>query len=327
MAFPPARAILLLAALSWLAACAASAPAPGPEAGAAVLPERVWQPKGEPRAVIVAVHGMNDHKGAFAMFGEFAAARGVRVVAYDQRGFGENPDRGSWPGADRLVADLREKVARERRRFPELPLFVLGESMGAAVAVLAFPDEAPPLPDGLVLSAPAVWGGAAFNPLYRFVLWVAARLFPEMEFTGESLGRRASDNIEMLRALARDPLFIKRTRVRVIEGVVALMDEASRRAEAIRPPTLVLVGRRDEIVPPRVQLAFAARIRAPCTLALYPDGWHMLLRDLQRRRVWEDILAWIDGRAPPSGLARPCAHAPPVRTALLRPGEAAPLSP
>lgn len=317
MAFPPARTILLLFALLWLTACAASAPAPGPAVGAAVLPERVWQPEGEPRAVIVAVHGMNDHKGAFAMFGAFAAGRGFRVVAYDQRGFGENPDRGSWPGADRLVADLREKVARERRRFPGLPVFVLGESMGAAVAILAFSETVAAPPDGLVLSAPAVWGGAALNPLYRLSLWLMARLFPDMELTGESLGRRASDNLEVLRALARDPLFIKRTRVRVIEGVVALMDEAARRAEAIRPSALVLVGRHDEIVPPQVQLAFAARIRAPCTLLLYPEGWHMLLRDLQRRRVWEDILAWIEGRTPPSGLARACTEAPPVRAALF----------
>jgi len=290
-----------------------------PTAAPAVLPQKVWQPEGPPRAVILAVHGMNDHKGAFAMFGQFAAARGIRVLAYDQRGFGENADRGSWPGAERLAADLRDRLAAERRRFPGLPVYVLGESMGAAVTILAFSgtEEAAAMPDGVVLSAPAVWGGPALNPFYRLGLWIMARLFPDMELTGETLGRRASDNIEMLRALARDPLFVKRTKLRVVEGVVELMGAAVRRAETLRPPTLLLVGRRDEIVPPGVQLAFAARIGAPCTLLLYPEGWHMLLRDLQRRRVWEDVLAWIEGLEPPSGLARPCREARAVEAALF----------
>ena len=42
----------------------------------------------------------------------------------------------------------------------------------------------------------------------------------------------------------------------------------------------------------------------PVTAACYPDGWHMLLRDLQRERVWEDIAAWIaepDGVLPSGG--------------------------
>jgi len=310
------RPVFLLLVLL-LTGCAASGP-PAPSVASPPLPETVWQPETDPRAVILAVHGMNDHKGAFSMFGSFAAARGIRVVAYDQRGFGENPDRGSWPGAERLAADLRAKVAAERRRFPGLPLYVLGESMGGAVVVLAFSQEGVEQPDGIILSAPAVWGGAAFNPFYRLTLWIMARLFPDLEFTGEGLKRQASDNIEMLRALARDPLFIKRTKVRVIEGVVGLMDAASARAEAIRSPTLLLVGRHDEIVPPEVQLEFAARITAaPCTLVVYPEGWHMLLRDLQRRRVWTDILAWMAGSEPPSGLARPCSEARALEAAMF----------
>jgi alpha-beta hydrolase superfamily lysophospholipase len=49
------------------------------------------------------------------------------------------------------------------------------------------------------------------------------------------------------------------------------------------------------------------RLRAQqCTEIIYPDGWHMLLRDLQREVVWNDILAWIDQRAVTSDAARAC---------------------
>jgi acylglycerol lipase len=68
-----------------------------------------------------------------------------------------------------------------------------------------------------------------------------------------------------------------------------------------------MVGEHDEIVPPGAQTAMIERLRAtPCVHAVYPDGWHLLLRDLQRRVVWRDIIAWIDGEPLPSGRGASC---------------------
>ncbi len=322
-ALSPRLALLVLLLLSGCVGAATETAEQRDAAASSKLPERVWEPPSRPHAVIVGVHGMNDHKGAFEEFGRFATEHGIRLLAYDQRGFGENPDRGLWPGIPVLMDDLRRIVARERKAFPELPLFVLGESMGGAVAAVAFAGRTTSPPDGLILAAPAVWGGRQLNPFYRLILWVAARVAPDLKLTGRGLKRRASDNLEMLRALARDPLFIKATRIRVIEGVVHLMDRAAASAERLRLPTLVLVGRHDEIIPPAAQIAFAARIGAgSCTRIVYPEGWHMLLRDLQRRRVWEDILAWIEGREPPSGLAGGCRDGVTVLAARSRPARA-----
>lgn len=299
-------ALVAVAALG-LAGCAGL---PAPPA-AVEAPQRSWTPSGEPRARIVAVHGLNDHKGAFTAFAEAAARRGVVVDAYDQPGFGEQPDRGFWPGRDALVGTLRRHVAERRAEQPDLPLYVLGESMGGAVAIAALAGPGAPRVDGLVLSAPAVWGGRSLNPFYRGLLWTVARVTPWLRLSGRGLGRRASDNLEALRALGLDPLFIKETRADVIEGLVRLMDEAHAAGAALSTPTLVLIGEHDEIVPPAAQLAFTATIGAPsCSAIVYPEGWHLLLRDLQRRVVWNDILAWIDGAPPPSGLARPCREAP-----------------
>ncbi len=307
-ALSPASGFLrCLLPLMLLSACAADglpAPFEGPPRS---LPTRIWRSEGAPQIVLLALHGFNDHKGAFELFARNLAKRGVYVEAYDQRGFGENPDRGRFPGAERLAGDLRARLLDLRQRFPDRPLFVLGESMGAAVAVVALAGpDAPPVA-GVILSAPAVWGGPTLNPLYRILLWVAARLAPGLEVTGESLGRRASDNLEVLHALARDPLFIRKTRLAAVAGLVDLMDRAFEAAPALRLRTLVLVGRRDEIVPPRAQLAFARRLGAEdCRLVLYPEGWHLLLRDLQRARVYRDIRAWLAHEPLASGLDRPC---------------------
>ena len=159
----------------------------------------------------------------------------------------------------------------------------------------------------MIATAPAVWGGDQLNPFYRATLWLADHVAPGLKLTGKNLGILASDNLDVLQALSADPLFIKETRVDAIAGLVRLMDLAYTSAPALPGPLLVLGGARDEVVPPKAHAAMLERLTAdPCTEIVYPDGWHLLLRDLERRRVWADILAWIDGRPMPSGLAKPC---------------------
>ena len=122
--------------------------------------------------------------------------------------------------------------------------------------------------DGIILSAPAVWGGDQLNGFYRATLWVMVRVVPGLELTGRGLKVMASDNIEMLRALGADPLFIKATRVDAIAGLVELMDIAAASVDSLDGPLLVLGGARDEIVPPGAHLAHA---RAPEGAAVHRD--------------------------------------------------------
>lgn len=251
-------------------------------------------PQEPPRGIVLALHGFNDHSRAFDGFAAFAAASGYRVEAFDQQGFGANRNRGLWPGNEALAADVRRHLRELHRQWPELPVFVLGESMGAAVAVLALANG-DDLADGLIMAAPAVWGGASFNPFYRFMLMATASLLPRRLVTGRGLGVRASDNDAALIALGQDPMVIKETRLDAVAGLVRLMDAAVAKAPELDLPVLLLSGERDEIIPPSAVDEFAERLAtANCRHVRYAEGWHLLLRDLQRRRVWSDIVTWLD---------------------------------
>lgn len=264
---------------------------------AVTLPLRQWlPPKGKPQAVIVALHGFNDYSNAFEYPARYFSQHGVAVLAYDQRGFGDTQHRGIWAGKQNMIRDLSNMVRATKQKYPSAPLYVLGESMGGAVTIAAAIEPSFPHEDvaGIILSAPALWGGNSFNPLHRFVLWAAAHNLPSMTLTGKGVKVRASDNIAMLRALGRDPLVIKETRVDAVYGLVQLMDHAQERIDEINEPTLLLYGVNDQIIPPKAIGAALADVNSEnTTLAVYPAGWHMLLRDLQAKRVWNDVLAWI----------------------------------
>ncbi len=277
-------------------------------ADGAELPLHAWLPEeGEPRAVILALHGFNDYGRFFEAPGRFLAARGIASYAYDQRSFGGAPNRGIWPGVPALVDDLRTAVRLVRQRHPEAPLFLLGESMGGAVALVAATGAEPPPVDGLILAAPAVRGRATMPWPQRAALWIAAHTAPETRVSGRGLGIRPSDNREMLVSLGQDPRVIKETRIDTLWGLVALMDAAVEAADRLDAPTLILYGDRDEIITGEPFRHFLARLsdegRERRRVAVYDTGHHMLLRDLQAERVWTDIVAWaFDGGAPlPSG--------------------------
>jgi alpha-beta hydrolase superfamily lysophospholipase len=270
-----------------------------------VLPLRKWLPAkagggGAVKAVILALHGFNDYSNAFEGSGEAWAKRGIATYAYDQRGFGAAPERGFWPGQTVLAADAVTASQILRRLYPGVPLYLLGDSMGGAVAVVAMTGESGiPVPDvdGIILIAPAVWGRSTMDLLPRLALWAGVRVAPGLTVTGRGLEIKPSDNIPMLRALSRDPLVIKETRVDTIYGLVDLMDAALDSAPLLEAPLLVMYGAKDEIVPKTAIRHFVGDLPPECRhhakLAWYKDGYHMLLRDLEGPVVASDVASWV----------------------------------
>jgi acylglycerol lipase len=277
------------------------------------LPLRKWLPEGKPRAVILALHGFNDYSKAFEQPAKIWAKDGIATYAYDQRGFGEAPAPGRWFGTAQLDTDLAAASRLLRAQNPGVPLYLLGESMGGAVVVTALAGSAgtpKPEADGIILSAPAVWGRSTMNVFERVALSFGETFFPATTLTGRGLNIVASDNVEVLRELGRDPLVIKATRIDAIAGLADLMDQALAAAPRLEVPMLLLYGTHDEIVPENPTRLFIAGLRpaesADARVALYDHGYHLLLRDLEAHIVLADIESWIGdhGAALPSGADR-----------------------
>jgi alpha-beta hydrolase superfamily lysophospholipase len=261
------------------------------------LPYRLYPAKGTLRAVVLALHGYTDSRDGWAMLARVLNADGIAIYAPDQSSFGATSNRGYWPGTDVLVAEARDMAVQLRAEYPARKLVVMGESMGGAIGILLGASADPPPVDAYVLSAPAVWGGAALSPVLKAVMGLADTFVPAKRLTGQSVHVLASDNIPALIAFGEDPLTIRAPRVDNVAGLVRLMGQAQAACGKFNAPALFLYGGHDELIPPWAMRDCWEKIpaQAPVVLAYYPPDYHLIERDLERAVPDADIAGYILG--------------------------------
>lgn len=266
------------------------------------LPYRLYPAQGQVKAVILALHGYTDSRDGWEMLASYLTPHGVAIYAPDQSSFGATKNRGYWPGTQTLVDEARDEAVQLRAQYPGVKLLIMGESMGGGIGLLLGAQPNPPPVDGYILTAPAVWGGSAMNPLYEATLRVTVFLAPAKRLTGRGVHIKASDNQAALVAFGEDPLTIHAPRVDHLAGVVELMGEAQAACGGFRQHALILYGGHDELIPKAAMRSCWEAIPqdAPVTLAYYPPDYHLIPRDLERATPSADILAFIEGRGLPS---------------------------
>jgi acylglycerol lipase len=275
------------------------------------LPLAAWLPDEAPTAVLLGLHGYGDYRESFGLAGRWLAARGVAMYAYDQRGFGETRTRGRWPGAEALIDDCADATAALRELHPELPLALLGESMGGSVALASLGSGRVSGVDGLILAAPGVRSGEQLHQLHDLALRLGTLALPWLRVELRR-GDRPWLDPEESRRLAEDPLILRHLSVGTYEGLIELAGRADLVNPARLPPTLLLYGELDGTIPRAGIDQLALRLGDCCTLRTYPARHHLLLHEKDADEVFGECLKWLRSvcsagasRAAPDPIASP----------------------
>jgi acylglycerol lipase len=261
------------------------------------LYQQCWLPDTGSTAVVVLVHGVNEHSGRYAQLAEALNHRGYAVYAMDLRGHGKSAGpRAEIRTFDEYLNDLAVFLDRVAQSEPEKPLFLFGHSMGGAIAALFAITRRPKL-HGLVLSAPAVLVGGRVFPVLRHLAALFSRITPRLRLV--RMGSRfISRDPEVVAQFKSDPLvFHGRFPVRTGAEILRAAKRIQAGAHQFDLPLLLLHGTGDIVTDcegsRRLHLAATSHDK---TLYLYEGLYHEIVSEPEKEKVIGDMIAWLDAR-------------------------------
>lgn len=261
-------------------------------AGVGAVPLRIWPARSAERAVILALHGFNDSRDAWERPAPALNAAGMTIIAPDLPGFGQTVQRGGWVGTDALLRTASTLVITIGREHPGMPVYVVGESMGGALAImLASQPDTPPVA-GYILLAPAVWD---LDTGTRTTTHLLAALAPRWRLSGRELPVHvtAADNMLALARLYYDPLTLRDTSTVALSGLTDLMHRAARADAHMAGRVLVIYGGHDQIIPAPAMARAWRRMPQATRHDYIPGGYHLLLRSHNAEQITADMTHWI----------------------------------
>ena len=266
-------------------------------ADGARLFRRAWL-AAQPRRVIALVHGMAEHSGRYDHVGAWFSARDCAVHAYDHRGHGRSQGaRGHIARFAELLDDLEAFLGIVRREHPELPLAIVGHSMGGLVVSALLcerkPDVLGAVTSGAPLELPAGVSGARLR-----MVRALRRFAPRLRLGNGVDPATLSRDPEVVRAYLDDPFVFRRITVAMVSELMGAIERTAAGGGQVRVPMLLLHGEADRLCAARGSRGFHGQLRGGGhRLRVYPQLRHEIFNEPEQEQVFEDVLAWLRERS------------------------------
>ena len=262
-------------------------------------PGYVWMDPDVPtRFVLVCVHGLGLHHRSFESFAKRVAREGVITVAFDVRGFGTYVDASGLEkvSLNECVEDLKQVTAKLRADYAKYPLFILGESMGGAIA-LRVVSEAPDVVDGLICSVPS---GARHRTIGTALKVGTELLFDKtkpME-VGKSVVHQATGSESLRHEWLNDPSARLNLSAEELLQFNKFMNENFDAAKKITTkPVILFQGHNDKLVKESGTLDLFDALSTPSkSIVIIGNTEHLIFEAGQfKDNLTLGVIGWMDG--------------------------------
>jgi acylglycerol lipase len=249
-----------------------------------------WIPE-QPRGVICFIHGAFEHSGRYTQACVFLADAGFAVHTLDLRGHGKSQGEiGPETSFLTLLDDINFFIATVKEENPAVRLFLLGQSMGGSLALMAAVDTTPA---GLILCAPAC--RPVFPAISIIIGYALGKLFPNLKFKALEARMIARDP-QVALAYENDPLVNRQgIPMRPLTEFMRMMRSKQKDFEQLDIPLLIFHGTEDKIADIRGSRQLYRRsVSRDKTLEELPSFYHDLLNDPGRQHIYGKIAAWLN---------------------------------
>jgi alpha-beta hydrolase superfamily lysophospholipase len=255
---------------------------------------RSWQPNDAPLAALAIVHGLGEHSERYNHVGGYFAKRGYAVFAADLRGHGRSQGkRGHINHFDEYLDDAQALLDYAHAQTPDLPLFLLGHSMGGLIALTCALKR----PQNL---AAVIASGPGLRTRMKVPAWkttlgnLMSSVFPSLSMPNGIDPNHISHDPEIVSAYISDPLNHNKVTARWYTEFTNAGEWALQNAGKLGIPALILQGGGDPIVDPGGAKAFFDRINHSHKKHIeYPGLYHEILNEPEKLQVMDDIQTWL----------------------------------
>ncbi len=256
---------------------------------------KAWLPDGKARGVVCLVHGVGEHIGRYQSDGEALAGAGYILAGFDQRGFGKSGgQRGHTPGLEAYFDDIDLFLAEVDRRYPDLPRFLYGHSMGG-ILVLAYPPIRRPTLAGVISTAPGLKSSIEKQKLKVILAKVLGKVLPNLNMNSGLDPQMLSRDLLVVDAYKSDRLVHFNISTAWGKAMLEAIDIAFENAPYFPLPLLLMHGTKDEIAFPSSSTKFAKLApQDKVSFKMWEGFKHELHTDPEKAEVFKTMINWLD---------------------------------
>lgn len=271
------------------------------------FPVYVWRDTAvQPKAILIGCHGGCLHGRSYRFLGENMVDSGYLMASIDLRGFGKYRHEGFGVKRDKKVHYKRSMVdfyllmKELKAEYPGVPVYTLGESLGANVA-LYLANSRPDLVDGVVAVSPFGRPKYFFSP-YHFLTGGQALFAPWTQINlNPYLKKRLTSDVEMALEECNDPLNRNHQSAVELTKGFGMLYRGRRLAKSIEPskPILFLCDHKDQLCDENGSRLLFNNIRSKNkTYVQIKDTGHLLV---EKSRIHPDTIkaltGWLDEKS------------------------------
>jgi alpha-beta hydrolase superfamily lysophospholipase len=254
-----------------------------------------WQPDSEIKAIIALVHGFGEHSGRYMNIVNHVLPQGYTVYGFDHRGHGRSEgNRGHIMDWSEFREDLKLFLQLIRAQENELPLFLMGHSMGGLIVLnymLHHPEENI---NSVIVSSPLL-AQPAISPIIVLISKILSRVRPGFSIETKLDVNSISRDPDVIKIYQEDPLVHSTASARFGTELTATMEWTQSHAKDFNKPLLIYHGASDQLVPPAGSQTFFENVQIrEKEMHMYPDGFHEPHNDIDHKTVLQDIENWCN---------------------------------
>jgi alpha-beta hydrolase superfamily lysophospholipase len=252
-----------------------------------------WIPEDKSKAVIAIVHGIGEHCGRYMTLVDHFVPLGYTIYGFDQRGHGRSPGkRGHLRHWQEFRSDMKNYLQLIRTECEDLPLFLLGHSLGGLV-VLDFALHNPEGIRAVIASSPAL-SAPGIPPLLITLSKIMSRIWPGLSIETHLDVSALSHDPAVISAYQNDPLVHGLASARMGTEFNRCRETMLADAAGFKLPLLIYHGKSDRIVPYEGSLRFYEMVKfKDKELHLFDEGYHELHHDTDKEKVFLLVEDWI----------------------------------